>query len=104
VLVSAAFVRTVTHPRFSKKPATLEEAFGFVEAVASAQNTRLLGASASNWPLLRDLCRATKTRGARIADVQHAAVAIEHGGTLVSRDPDFRRFEPHGLDFELLEL
>lgn len=45
----------------------------------------------------------TKTRGAQVSDALHAAVAIEHGCTLVSLDPDFKRFKPHGLKFELLE-
>jgi len=103
VLVAGAFVRIVTNPRFSSAPATLDEALGFIEGLASAPNCRVVGAGAGNWAILRDLCRAAKIRGARISDAQHAAIAIEHGCTLVSRDPDFRRFERHGLDFELLE-
>ena len=52
---------------------------------------------------MKTLCQATKTVAGKITDAQHAAVAIEHGCTLVTRDPDFERFRPHGLDFELLE-
>jgi hypothetical protein len=103
VLVAAGFVRVVTHTRFRPAPSELEEAVAFVEVMASAPGCRLVGAGHMSWQLLRDLCRKTATRGAKVSDAQHAAVAIEHGCTLVSRDPDFRRFEDQGLTFELLE-
>jgi hypothetical protein len=93
----------VTHPKFPPAPAELEQAVAFVEVLASAPSCRVVGAGPTNWALVRDLCRRTKTRGAKVSDAQHAAVAIEHGCTLVSRDPDFKRFQPHGLSFELLE-
>jgi hypothetical protein len=46
------------------------------------------------------LCRATRTSGKAVADAQHAAVAIEHACTWVSRDSDFFRYETEGLRFE----
>jgi predicted nucleic acid-binding protein len=39
-----------------------------------------------------------------VADAQHAAIAVEHGCVLVSRDGDFAAFEPHGLRWERLAL
>jgi toxin-antitoxin system PIN domain toxin len=103
VLVASGFVRVVTHARFAPAPSELEQAVAFVEVLASAPSCRLLGAGPESWQLVRDICRKTATRGARVSDAHHAAVAIEHGCTWVSRDADFRRFEPHGLAFELLE-
>lgn len=103
VLVAAAFVRIVTHPRFPPAPSELEQAIAFVEVLAGAPNCRLIGPGHGNWALVRELCRATKTSGPKVSDAQHAAVALEHGCTLVSRDPDFRRFKAHGLVFEHLE-
>jgi toxin-antitoxin system PIN domain toxin len=103
VLVASAFVRIVTHPRFRPIPSELEQAIAFVEAVATAPAARVVGAGWTHWQLVRDLCRKTQSRGALISDAQHAAVAIEHGCTWVSRDQDFERFKPHGLTFELLE-
>ena len=103
VLVAAAFVRVVTHPRFPPAPAELEQALAFIEVVSTAPTCRVVGAGPGTWPLVRDLCRQTRTRGAKVSDAHHAAVAIEHGCTLVTRDPDFRRFKAHGLELKLLE-
>ena len=38
------------------------------------------------------LCRDAEATGKLVADAQHAAIAIEHGCTLVSTDSDFDRF------------
>jgi predicted nucleic acid-binding protein len=37
-----------------------------------------------------------------VADAQHAARAIEHGCKWVTRDDDFAKFSPFGLDWEHL--
>jgi toxin-antitoxin system PIN domain toxin len=103
VLVAAGFVRVVSHPKFPSAPTGLEHAISFIEALSSAPTCRWVGAGPSHFALVRDLCRKTKARGARVSDAQHAAVAIEHGCTLVSRDSDFIELQRHGLSFELLE-
>jgi toxin-antitoxin system PIN domain toxin len=103
VNVAVGFVRIVTGSAFRPVPTPLDQALAFIEALASASTCRWVGAGATSWDLARDLCRATKTAGAAISDAHHAAVAIEHGCTLVSRDRDFQRFTRHGLAFELLE-
>jgi predicted nucleic acid-binding protein len=48
-------------------------------------------------------CAADAT-GKLVADAQHAAVAIENGCTLASRDGDFARFEGAGLRWTHLVL
>lgn len=103
VLVATGFVRVVTHSKFGPAPSELEQALAFVEVIASAPRCRVVGAGATSLRLTAELCRKTRTRGPRLSDAHHAAVAIEHGCTLVSRDRDFQRFERHGLAFELLE-
>ena len=103
VIVASSFVRVMTQARLGGPPIELEQALGYIEVLSSAPTCRWVGVGSTNWNLVRDLCRATKTNGARLSDVQRAAVAIEHGCTLVSRDRDFQRFERHGLSFELLE-
>lgn len=101
-LVATGFVRVVTHPRFPA-PTELEQAIAFIEILSSAPSCRWVGAGPRSWELARDLCRKTKTRGGRVADALHAAIAIEHGCTLISRDRDFMQYRRHGLSFELLE-
>src|SRR6185312_7980117 len=102
ILVAAAFVRVVTNPKFPPAPSSLSEALAFIDTLMSAPNCRVVGAG-PDWSILRNLCAQTNLRGATISDAHHAAVAIEHGCVLVSRDRHFRRFEPHGLSFQLLE-
>ena len=48
----------------------------------------------SRWVLrlFERLCRESRATGKLVADAQHAAVAVEHGCTLVSTDADFSRF------------
>lgn len=103
ILSATAFVRIVTNAKFPSEPSELEQAVAFIEVLSNAPNCRLMGAGATGWKHVRDLCRSTKTRGAKVSDAHHAAVAIEHGCTLVTRDSDFKRFEPYGLSLELLE-
>jgi hypothetical protein len=38
-----------------------------------------------------------------VADAQHAAIAIEHAATWISRDRDFHQFTAHGLVWEKWE-
>ncbi len=45
-----------------------------------------------------ELIRTHETRGSPIPDAALAALAIEHGVTLVSTDTDFARFRAQILD------
>jgi len=45
-----------------------------------------------HWPLLRDLASATRAVGPLLMDAVLAALAAEHGATLVTTDRDFARF------------
>jgi len=54
--------------------------------------------------LLDTVCRAAEVAGADVSDAQHAAAAIEHGCTLVTRDRGFSRFEAVDLCWEHLDL
>ncbi len=50
-----------------------------------------------HWPIFRDLCLKTGTRGPRVSDAWFAALAIEHGCTWITFDRDYARFP--GLDW-----
>ncbi|MBX9742809.1 MAG: hypothetical protein K2W99_04645 [Chthoniobacterales bacterium] len=43
------------------------------------------------------LCQQPKATGKLVGHIQHAALAMEHGCTWVTRDADFKKFKPHGL-------
>jgi toxin-antitoxin system PIN domain toxin len=92
VLALVGLVRIVTNPRIFRRPSTLDEAVEFASELLRQPTARLIGPGPLHWELVRDLCREASATGKLVADAQHAAVAIEHGCTLVTTDGDFARF------------
>lgn len=92
MLALAGLVRIVTNPRIFPRPSTREEVFAFVRELAQRPGARLVAPGPQHLPIFEDLCHAARATGKLVADAQHAAVAIEHGCTLVSTDSDFDRF------------
>lgn len=101
--VATAFVRIVTHPRYPNGPTPLPQALVVIDALRSAAGCRLLAAGDRHWDLFRRLCESTQVTGKRVGDARHAAIALEHGCTWVTRDADFSEFVTAGLRLELLE-
>jgi len=60
----------------------------------------VIGPTERHFTLLRTLLTDRVAGGNLTTDAHLAAIAIEHGATLVSLDSDFERFE--GLRFERL--
>ncbi len=104
VLVAVAFVRIATNTKGYRNPMPTPVALAYVDDLASHRSCKLVAPGPSHWRLVATLISATAARGKLVADAQHAAVAIEEGCTLVSRDRDFQRFVPHGLSFQHLDL
>ena len=92
VLTLAGLVRIVTNPRIFQRTSTLDEVFEFIRELREQPTARIVGPGPLHLEILEDLCRRAKATGKLSADAQHAAVAIEHGCTLVSTDSDFDRF------------
>ena len=92
VLALSGFVRIVTNPRIFDAPSTLDQAFAFVSSLLERPTARVVGPGPSHLELFERLCRESGATGKLVADAQHAAVAVEHGCTLVSTDADFSRF------------
>ena len=92
VLVLSGFIRVVTNPRVFDPPSTLDQSFAFVSALVERPAARIVGPGPDHLAILERLCRESGATGKLIADAQHAAVAIEHGCTMVSTDSDFNRF------------
>jgi toxin-antitoxin system PIN domain toxin len=100
VLVVAGFLRIVTSPRIYADPTPLPVAIAAIEQLAAHPRCRLVAPGERHLADLLALCRAAGATGKAVADAQHAALAIAEGCTWVSRDADFRRFEPHGLRWQ----
>lgn len=101
--VATAFVRIITHPRFPHGPTPLLQALTVIDALLQTPGCRLLAAGDRNWTLFRRLCESTRAEGKQVGDARHAALALEHGCTWVTRDTDFQHFVPAGLRLEILE-
>ena len=92
VLALVGLVRIVTNPRVFKRPSTLDEVLAFTAELVRRPTARLVAPGPGHWELVTELCRVSQATGKLVADAQHAAVAIEHGCTLVTTDADFARF------------
>lgn len=92
VLVLAGFLRIVTNPRIFRPASTLDEALEFARELVARPTARIVAPGPDHWALVEELCRDASASGKLVADAQHAAVAIEHGCTMVSTDSDFSRF------------
>ncbi len=103
VLVAVGFVRIVTHPRYPGAPTPLAQALAVIDGLREHPNGRVLAPGARHLDLTADLCRRGGVRGKGVADAAHAAMALESGCTWVTRDGDFRRFTPSGLELTMLE-
>lgn len=102
-LVALAFVRIVTHPRFSPDPTPLPEALETMNRIRRAPGCRWLLPGERHWEIVSGLCGRSGVTGKSVADAQHAAVAMEHGCQWITRDSDFALFEPLGLEWVHLE-
>ena len=92
VLVLSGFVRITTNARIFESPSTLDESLEFVSSLMERPGARVVGPGPDHMEIFEKLCRGSGATGKLVADAQHAAVAIEHGCTLVSTDSDFSRF------------
>ena len=92
VLVLSGFIRVVTNPRVFDPPSTLDQSFAFVSSLLERPTARIVGPGPDHLDIFERLCRESGAAGKLVADAQHAAIAVEHGCTMVSTDSDFSRF------------
>ncbi len=92
VLALAGLARIATNARIFVRPSTLDEVFSFSAELLGRPTARLVTPGEDHLAIFEDLCRRSGASGKLVADAQHAAVAIEHGCTLVTTDSDFDRF------------
>ena len=91
-LALGGLVRIVTNPRVFQRPSHLAEVFAFIDQLTARPTARMVSPGRDHMAIFRQLCEAADAAGKLVADAPHAAVAIEHGCTLVTTDSDFDRF------------
>ena len=87
-----AFLRISTHPRASQSPLTPDEARSHVDDWLLAEATWTPVPGPRHGEILLDLVGRYQLRGNLVSDAHLAALALEHGLTMVSADSDFARF------------
>jgi toxin-antitoxin system PIN domain toxin len=91
------FLRLVTNPRVFREPDSMDAALGFVETLRRAPRCVLVRPDARHLDRFLTLCRTPGVRANLVPDAWLAALALESGCRLATRDRDFARFE--GLDW-----
>ena len=88
------FLRVATHPRVFPQPLRASEAVGFLDALLSVSNFRVLGATERHWSSLRALiAELGEPSGNFFFDVHTVALMREHGiRRIASADNDFAKF------------
>ncbi len=96
--VLLGFLRLSTNPAIFPRPLDTDTALDKVGTWLSLDQTRLVQETDDHWHILKGLLADTGTAGHLTTDGHLAALAINHGATLVSFDNDFSRFP--GLRWE----
>jgi len=88
-----AFVRIVTHPRALPVPLLPADAWSFVADWIAAPAAWVPQPGRGYEAILGRFVCELDLRGNLVSDAALAALALEHGLTIVSADSDFARFE-----------
>lgn len=87
-----AFLRVATNPRAVELPLSPEGAWSHVERWIAAANAWIPTPGPGHAEILGELIRRHRVSGNLLPDAHLAALAIEHGLTVISTDSDFARF------------
>ena len=90
--VLVGFVRIATHPGILDVPLTTDDAVAVAERWLAAPAAVVLEPTSRHLALLRGLLEG-RPGGNVVNDAHLAALALEHGATVVSFDRDFAGFE-----------
>lgn len=90
--VLLAFLRISTRASVFDAPLTPDQAFDLVAGWLDAPPVSVLQPGERHHLVMRDLLAPLGTAGNLVPDAHLAAIAIEHGATVVSSDHDFMRF------------
>jgi uncharacterized protein len=93
VFVWTSFLRLATHRRVFEVPTPRAAAFAYIAAVCAHPLYLPIGPGPRHLALLRQLCDEADATGDLVVDAAIAAIAVEHGGEVVSLDRDFARFD-----------
>jgi len=91
-------VRISTHPRITDHPLSPADAWRYVASWLAADPVWVPRASERTAAVLARLIARHDVSANLVPDAQLAALAIEHGLTVISADSDFARFDELAWD------
>lgn len=94
------FVRLTTRRGIMPSPLPVDDALGVMNRWLAAPAARVVHPTEQHAAIVGRLLLGAGTGGNLVGDAHLAALAVEHGATVVSFDRDFTRFA--GVSFELL--
>ncbi len=90
--VLLGFARIATNPGIYEEPMTIEEALDAIDGWLAQPVATVVEPTSRHAAVLRQLLEPLGAGGNLVSDAHLAALAIEHGAELCSRDNDFSRF------------
>jgi toxin-antitoxin system PIN domain toxin len=91
-IVLLGFARISTNPRIYEQPLTINEALDLIDGWLAQPVARVIEPTSRHSTVVRELLAPLGAGGNLVSDAHLAALAIEHGAELCSRDNDFARF------------
>lgn len=91
-LTILAFLRITTNSKAYKRPLKNKQACEIVGSWIARPNVRVIEAGERFWEILQGQIVEAQVSGPLVSDASLAALAMEHGASMVSVDRDFRRF------------
>ncbi len=91
-LAVAGFIRIVTNPRIFDRPTPLPRALDAVDNLVGQPTHVPMAAGPRHWTIFRRLLKDADARGNVVPDAHLAAIALENGATIATRDRGFARF------------
>jgi toxin-antitoxin system PIN domain toxin len=90
--VLCAFIRISTNSRVYDRPLNLDQATSRLQSWLDQPCVRLVHPTERHWTVLQELLKEGQALGNLVTDAHLAALAVQHGCTLMSTDGDFARF------------
>ncbi len=91
-IVAGSFVRLATNRRIFITPTSVDDAFTYLRALRCQPGHVTVSPGPNHLELFERLVRTSDATGDLAPDAQIAAIAVEHGGEVISFDRDFARF------------
>jgi len=98
-----AFLRITTNPRAVSRPLQITQASAIIDSWLAVPVATLVLPTERHWEILARLLTAGQAIGPLVSDAHLAALAIEHGATLITNDRDFGRFPDLRVEYPLLD-